>query len=116
LVHKNKKYLEDLIPQIEIFLTQNLKLNLHPKKITLSKLTCGIDFLGYVVLPYHQVLRTKTKNRMFKKLEVKLNKYQLGQIDRNKLRQTVNSYLGVLKHCRSQKIKQRAIKFTGSSY
>jgi retron-type reverse transcriptase len=105
LLSENKKYLEGLIPQMEMFLEQKLKLNLHPKKVILNKLTQGIDFLGYVVLPYHQVLRTKTKNRMFKKLGAKLMKYQLGKMDRNKLRQSINSYLGVLKHCRSQNLR-----------
>ena len=105
LVHKNKKYLEELIPQIETFLTQKIQLNLHPKKVILNKLTRGIDFLGYVVLPYRQVLRTKTKNRMFRKLEEKFTQFKQDQIDRKKLRQTINSYLGVLKHCRSQNLK-----------
>ncbi len=107
VVHKNKKYLEDLIPQMERFLAQELKLSLHPKKVILNKLTRGIDFLGYVVLPYYQVLRTKTKNRMFRKLREKLVRFERGQIDRKKLRQTVNSYFGVLKHCRSQNIKRQ---------
>ena len=105
LIHKNKKYLEELIPQIEAFLTQKIQLNLHPKKVILNKLTRGIDFLGYVVLPYRQVLRTKTKNRMFRKLEEKFTQFKQDQIDRKKLRQTINSYLGVLKHCRSQNLK-----------
>ena len=114
-LHKNKKHLEDLIPQIEAFLTQKLQLNLHPKKVILNKLTRGIDFLGYVVLPYHQVLRTKTKNRMFRKLEKKFTQFEQGQIDRKKLRQTVNSYLGVLKHCRSQNLKGQIKKITKSN-
>jgi retron-type reverse transcriptase len=111
VVSENKKYLEDLILQMEMFLEQKLKLNLHPKKVILNKLTQGIDFLGYVVLPYHQVLRTKTKNRMFKKLGAKLKKYQFGQIDRGKLRLTVSSYLGVLQHCRSQSLKHQVKSF-----
>ena len=94
-----------MIPQIEAFLTQKIQLNLHPKKVILNKLTRGIDFLGYVVLPYRQVLRTKTKNRMFRKLEEKFTQFKQDQIDRKKLRQTINSYLGVLKHCRSQNLK-----------
>jgi retron-type reverse transcriptase len=107
LVHENKKYLEDLIPQIDTFLTRNLKLNLHPKKVILNKLTQGIDFLGYVVLPYRQVLRNKTKNRMFRKLQGKQIKFVRGEIDRKKFMQTVNSYFGVLTHCRSQNLKRQ---------
>ncbi len=107
MVSDNKKYLEGLIPQMETYLSENLKLNLHPKKIFLNKLTRGIDFLGYVVLPYRQSLRTKAKNRMLRKLDGKIVKFTREEISLEKLKQTVSSYLGVLKHCRSQNLRKR---------
>ncbi len=90
IVGENKKYLEELIVQIDSFLKNRLKLSLHPNKVCIRKYSQGIDFLGYVVLPYYKVIRTKTKKRITKKL----NKENLA------------SYLGVLSHANSFRFKQ----------
>lgn len=68
VLNENKEYLETLVVLIDKFLYDNLKLNLHPDKIEIRKYYQGIDFLGYVILPYCRVLRTKTKRRMIKKI------------------------------------------------
>ena len=73
------------------FLRNRLNLEFHPDKVMIRKLRQGIDFLGYVVLPRHIILRTKTKRRMFKKL-------RQGQGLPAHF-QRVQSYLGLLKHC-----------------
>ncbi|MBI4097108.1 MAG: group II intron reverse transcriptase domain-containing protein [Candidatus Levybacteria bacterium] len=66
-----REALEELIPLLENFLTEHLQVELHPKKIILRKLTWGIDFLGYTLLPYDVILpRPKTRRRMFVKLLV----------------------------------------------
>lgn len=105
IVHEDKQYLENIIPIIKDFLQKNLKLNLHPHKIILRKYIQGIDFLGYVLLPYYTILRTKTKKRMFRK--IKENKLKLNQklIFRDSFEQFLQSYYGILKHCNSEKIK-----------
>jgi len=85
----------------------NLKLELHPSKISIRKFHQGIDFLGYVVLPKYRRLRTKTKRRMGKKLRQKVNKYKAGLIDENALKQSLNSYLGVLSHADTYELQQK---------
>lgn len=91
--------LDALIPKIENFLNDNLSLELHPNKIIQRKLSQGIDFLGYIILPYHIVLRTNTKHRIFRKLFFKQNKVLLGELNEDSFKQSVQSYLGALKHC-----------------
>jgi len=105
----NKDYLEQTLGDIRSFLGESLKLNLHPNKISIGKVSHGIDFLGYVVLPHHRQLRTKTKHRIFKKLKQKVAKHKAGQIDEDKLKQTLNSFLGVLSHANSYKLKQELL-------
>ena len=86
--------LAEFIPKLSEFLAERLRLELHPKKVILWKYRQGIDFLGYVILPHHRVLRTMTKQRLFRKIN-KENK---------------SSYFGILKHCNGYKI-QRLIRF-----
>ncbi|MFZ4648582.1 MAG: reverse transcriptase/maturase family protein [Patescibacteria group bacterium] len=63
----DKKYLENLRPKLDDFLEQRLKLSMHPKKVFLTTLASGVDFLGWVHFPEHLVLRTVTKKRMFRR-------------------------------------------------
>jgi retron-type reverse transcriptase len=94
ILNNNQNFLLDLIKPINQFLNDQLKLNLHPDKIIMRKHNQGIDFLGYVTLPHYRVLRTKTKKRMFKKIN-----------DKN-----IQSYLGVLEHCDGYELKLRIEK------
>lgn len=89
ILDRNQEFLRKLISPISNFLNNQLNLSFHPDKIMVRKYNQGIDFLGYVILPYYRVLRTKTKKRMFKKINSK----------------NLQSYLGVLSHCYSYKLK-----------
>ena len=84
---------------IENFLKKELSLKLHPDKVTIRKFSQGVDFLGYVVLPYYTVLRTKTKKRIFKKLSKRYEDLQKELISEESFNQSLQSYLGILKHC-----------------
>jgi retron-type reverse transcriptase len=99
IMSTNKKYLENLLLDIQSFLTTNLKLTLHPNKIFLKTLASGVDFLGWVHFPHHRVLRTTTKRRMFKRLGNKPSE------------ETKQSYLGLLQHGNTWKLRQAI--FTG---
>lgn len=75
-----------LLPDIEEFLKKQLSLQLHPDKIVLKTLASGVDFLGWTYFPTHKVVRTVTRRRMMRR------------IARNPVRQTIDSYLGLLAH------------------
>lgn len=86
----NTNYLRSVCSKIERFLKENLRLELHPEKISIIKFRQGIDFLGYVTLTHYRLLRTKTKNRM------------LARVNENNL----PSYLGLLRYCKGFKLER----------
>jgi retron-type reverse transcriptase len=94
IVSQKREFLELLIPKISEFLEQKLKLKLHPKKVEIRKVSQGIDFLGYVILPHYQVLRTSTKKRILRRVKQNLSKGSRC------------SYLGVISHCKGYKISK----------
>ena len=98
IISDNSEYLEKILPPIRSFLKEKLLLELHPKKVEIRNHTKGIDFLGYVALPYHIALRTKTKRRMIRKLRERVVEYKDGRINENGLFGSLNSYMGVLSH------------------
>lgn len=102
ILSTDRAYLFSCINTLRQFLSAHLKLELHPQKMSVRKLTWGIDFLGYVVLPHYTVPRTKTKRRMYKKLEEARCKSSFNQ--------SLQSYLGYLKHANSYKIMKKIRK------
>lgn len=95
ILQNNKIELEKLRVQISSFLGQKLKLQLHLDKVFIKTLASGVDFLGWVHFPYHRVLRTSTKRRMLKKIK------------ESQKEGVIQSYLGMLKHGDSHKLKTK---------
>ncbi len=110
ILHTDRQYLESIVLKVRHFLHEHLRLTLHPGKIIFRKYRQGIDFLGYVSFPSHTILRVKTKKRMFKKVTQKIILYKNGQVTKKHLRQTVQSYLGMLTHCKAHEIRNALVR------
>lgn len=106
-LHEDKEHLIELCQIIDEFVAQELRLTIHPDKIIFRMLDQGIDWLGYVLLPHHRVLRTKTKQRMFKNMLQKSGEYERGVIDNYGLSQSMQSYLGILTHCNGYRVGEQ---------
>ena len=111
ILDQNEDLLAQLIPQIRTFLDQDLKLKLHPKKVSINKLSQGVDFLGYISFTHYRIIRSKTRRRMLKKMKVRFTEFYQGKINNESMRQTLNSYLGVLSHGNNFELTQE-IKIT----
>ena len=90
VLDQDKTRLEKSISLIEQTLQEKLKLSLHPRKVSIQKVSQGVDFLGYVLLPHATMLRTNTKRRILKKVSKK----------------NLPSYLGVLSHADARKLRE----------
>ena len=106
VLSQDSQYLLELVFKISGFLKEHLHLNLHPNKIILRKHKQGIDFLGYVVLPYHRALRTKTKRRTIRKVIVKRDEFSDGLISQESFKQSLSSFLGMLSHCNGYELEK----------
>jgi len=110
LLSSSKELLETYLCEIEQFLQEKLKLSLHPRKTVFKKLSWGIDFVGYIALPHYEVLRTKTKRRIFKQIKKKIELYKSGNITKQEFEQSHASYFGILTHANTYKIKKELRK------
>ena len=79
------------------FLQNELKIELHPKKVFMKTAASGVDFLGWINFPHHAVLRTKTKRRM------------MSRIKKSPTPQNLASYLGLLKHGDTFGLRQKVL-------
>lgn len=98
ILNTDKEYLEKIKIDIQDFLLEKLGLYIHPQKITLRKISQGIDFLGYVTFPHHKIIRTSTKKRMMRKVK------------KNPVENVLQSYIGITKHAHGNKIRRKLLK------
>ncbi len=110
---EDKSWLEKQIPAIAEFLEEKLKLKLHPKKVSIETLASGVDFLGLVNFFHHKILRTKMKRKMLKKISGKCEDLQNGLISEDSFNQSLQSYLGIFKHCEGYKIEKILLDING---
>ncbi len=101
ILSHDKETLEILIPSITEYLSDILKLSLHPQKVHIRTLGSGVDFLGWVHFADHRILRTATRHRMLKR------------ITQHPTNETVQSYLGLLKHGNAYGIQKELMNYYG---
>ncbi len=95
ILSHEKSILEELLPKIGDYLSEELKLDLHPDKIFIKTISSGVDFLGWVHFTNHRVLRTSARNKMLRRL-----KYNFKP-------ETIASYLGLLGHGNTYILKSK---------
>ena len=82
---RNRAVLVGALPLIRVFLVDQLKLELHPKKFLLRRYHSGVDILGFICFPHFRLLRPATARRVLRRYDSK----------------NAASYNGLLMHCRS---------------
>ncbi|OHA17010.1 MAG: hypothetical protein A3C79_01875 [Candidatus Taylorbacteria bacterium RIFCSPHIGHO2_02_FULL_45_28] len=100
ILNQDRKWLGHALAETHRFLEQKLHLTLHPNKISIRTFAGGVDFLGWVHFPTHRVLRTATKRRMWRNVEVKK---MLNNADT--LQSSIQSYMGMLSHGDAYKLQ-----------
>ena len=106
IVSTDRAYLENILEPIKEFLGEKLQLSLHPNKISIRACHQGVDFLGYVALPYHRLVRARTKRRIFRKMKERIAMFRNGTISEDALSQSLRSYLGVLSHANAHQLSE----------
>lgn len=95
LLSDDRANLVTVLPEMRSFLFDCLALELHPNKVSIATFASGVDFLGWAHFPHHRVPRTKTKRRMF------------GRIRESPRDETLQSYLGLLRHGNAHNVECR---------
>jgi hypothetical protein len=112
LVHEDREYLTSLIPRIRDFLMTKLGLTLHPKKISLQSYRKGIKFLGVMIKPGRICIAVRTKGNFRLSIE-RHNRlaedHKPDKIGRAAFLSSVNSYLGMLKHYRTWRLRKHLL-------
>lgn len=87
LLHESPQQLNAWKGQIETFLAERLHARLNPSKTILQPVERGIDFVGQVIKPWRRTTRRKTVAHALRRI---------ASTPQDSLRETANSYFGLL--------------------
>ena len=99
LVSKDKDRLKRAVFEIKEYLLKENLLILHPKKSYLQHFTKGVNYLGVIIKPYRKYLSKRIKNNFY----CALFQSKMGL----KTKESIISYLGIMKHCNCYNLKKK---------
>lgn len=111
IVGDDKHVLWQYEKAIDEYVTTALALKLNNKTAVTTE-TQGIDYCGYRVFRDHILLRKKTALRMKRKLKSIRRRYSHGHATMQEYHDTLVSYLGMLKHCDSERLTNAILQNT----
>jgi retron-type reverse transcriptase len=112
LVHQDKEYLKSIIPLIKTTLQDRLLLTLHPDKIYLQHYSKGVQFLGAVIKPNRIYIANRTKGNFYAAIEKQnalVKEHKPGKEQEAAFLCSMNSYLGIMKHYKTHKLRKRML-------
>ena len=95
-----------IVEPIRSFLSSSLKLDLHPRKMSIRKYQQGVDFLGYICFPHFRIPRLTTEKRIFRKLREKAMLVKEGALTIDSFEQALQSYMGILSHSNAFRLRE----------
>lgn len=103
IVSKDKKFLHSIIPKIEDFLMNELHLKVNKGKTIISTVQQGVEFLGAYLKPHRTYISNASLSRIRRRLYDMEYKGNVGRVN---IFSSINSFLGILRHTKSFKIRK----------
>jgi retron-type reverse transcriptase len=105
ILHENKEQLETWKMQLNIFLREKLKIELHPQKSRVISISKGIDFVGFRNFYYYRLLR----KRNIKNMTRKIKEFKRGFINIEKLAESFQGWNAYAKWADSHKLRRKLL-------
>jgi hypothetical protein len=119
LVHPSQEHLLEVRERISRWLSTR-GLMLHPRKMYLQHYTKGVLFIGGMILPGRKYLSNRTVGFCYDAIE-RLNRLAASSPDYvlthgEEFVSTVNSYLGMMRHFSSYKLRRKVMEHVGKEW
>jgi len=109
ILHESKDKLELWKREIEHFL-KILKLEIHPEKSNVFPFHKGTKLLGYRVFYHYKLLKRSNIQTVTRRLEEFKQLYEEGDISREKIMRSIQSWMAYAKHASSYKTRRGITK------
>ena len=112
-VHRNKAFLNSLLPIIRVYLQRELGLTLHPHKIFLEHYSQGVNYLGVIIKPRRIYVVNRTKGNFYSALLTYnsiAQRHKPYHEERAAFQSHINSYLGLMKHYHTYTLRRSMLR------
>jgi len=106
ILHQSKEQLEKWKNQINIFLKEQLKIELHSEKSKIVSLSFGIDFVGFRIFYHYKLLR----KRNIIKISLKIIQYKEGEISKEKILEIFQGWNAYARWANSFNLKKQLMQ------
>lgn len=107
ILHRNREVLETWGQEIDRFLKENLKIELHPEKTAVVPLWNGITLLGFRVFRHCRLLKKSNARRIWGRLERFKEKCDAGEMSRKDVVRSLNGWLAYAKFANSYNLRKK---------
>ena len=104
---RGKGHLEFYKEEINMFLKNKLKIQLHPDKSKILILGNCVNFLGFRVFFYHKLLKKSNIRKMKRKLKSLAQEYKLHEIDYDSIYDSLEGWIAYMKNANSYKLRRK---------
>ena len=106
ILHQYKEQLEIWKQEINNFLKENLKLELHSEKSRIIPLSEGIDFVGFRNFYHYKLLRKRNIRKVISAVE----EYKKGEIPKEEILEIFQGWQAYAKWANTYKLRKQVIK------
>ena len=106
ILHNFKEQLEICKEEIDKFLREKLRIELHPQKSSIGSLSNNIDFVGFRNFWFYRLLR----KRNLRKILFRVEQYKNGELNKEKLLESFQGWNAYAKWANSFKLRRKIVK------
>jgi RNA-directed DNA polymerase len=106
ILNSSKEKLFQIKKEIDNFLSEKLRLQLHPEKTKIISLSKNIDFVGFRNFYYYTLLR----KRNIKKMLNKIKRYKKEEIPKTKILESFQGWQAYAKWANTLNLRKRIVK------
>ena len=107
ILHKDKKTLLLWKGEIDNFLKETLKIELHPEKSRIIRLDHGVTLLGFRVYKKYRLLKKSNSKQVWKRIELISRKYKEGKLTMEKANSSLEGWFAYAKFASTYKLRKR---------
>jgi len=116
ILHKSREQLEIWKKEIELFLLERLKLEIHPDKSKIYNLNKGINFLGFRIFYNYKLIKKSNLKNFERKFNQTKILFKTGFLSKEKIFDSLEGWLAYCSHANTFKYRNHLIKIFDNQF
>lgn len=114
ILHTSKQTLMKFKKKINIFLKEELDLELHPDKSKILVVRKGVGFLGFRIFPHHKLVNRRNMRKFERRLKEMRTLYQQEKMGREQVVERFEGWLAYVKNADTYKYRRHLVRLFNS--